>query len=261
MAKPIKAAFFIAVSLMMCLSGCDRAGDSNRGTPSQITVSAAMSMKDAVGKIKRNHPHGSALNLNFGASGALQHQIEQGAPVDVFISAGQKQMDDLQEKGLIDPETRVNLLSNEIVLVSPAGTDAVRDFKDLLKPEVSTIAVADPKVAPAGEYARETLLSIGLWEALQPKIILCKDVRQVLHYVESANVDAGMVFASDAVSAKRARVAAKAKTSQHSQIAYPAAVVSHSREKQAALDFLHYLKGPEAMSVFLEFGFTRCSEK
>ncbi|MEW6172647.1 MAG: molybdate ABC transporter substrate-binding protein [Bacillota bacterium] len=219
-------------------------------------MSCAMSLNDAMKEITAQYPDkGVTVRLNPGASGSLQRQIEQGAPVDLFISAGQKQMDDLEKEGLIDPETRSNLLGNEIALVSFTGGAQIKDFKDLTGPEVKRIAIADPKTAPAGDYARETLTRLGLWEKLQHKIVLGKDVNQVVRYVRHGDVDAGIIFLSDTILGGETISLVKTGTGLHREILYPAAVVSASGHKKAARDFLRFLEGPEASKVFAGHGF------
>ncbi|GAW93892.1 molybdenum ABC transporter periplasmic molybdate-binding protein [Calderihabitans maritimus] len=251
------ALLMTALAGLFYVSGCSRAEKLERGVAKQVTVSAAMSLKDVMEEIKTLYSaQGAAINLNFGASGTLQHQIEQGAPVDIFISAAKKQVDDLDRKGLIDPSTRKNLLGNEVVLITPQAVDLVKDFKDLLKPEVKKIAIGNPEVVPAGKYAQETLVSLNLWNGLQQKLVFAKDVRQVLHYVESEIVDAGIVFFSDAVSSGKVRIAAKASKDLHQEVIYTAVVISYSEEKEAALNFLRYLAGPETAKVFAKYGFT-----
>lgn len=243
-----------ALLALLCSAGCREV--SRREVAQQITVSCAMSLKGAMEEIRAQYPDkGVTVRFNYGASGSLQHQIEQGAPVDLFISAGQKQMDDLAKKGLIDPETRTNLLGNEIALVSFAGAAKIKDFKDLAEPEIKRIAIADPSTSPAGTYARETLTRLGLWKTLQPMIVLGKDVDQVIHYVQQGNVEAGIIFVSDTVYGGKTISIVKTGDGLHRRILYPAAIISAGEHKKAARDFLGFLGGPEASKVFVRHGF------
>src|SRR5579883_2075733 len=162
-----------------------------------LIVSAAASMTDVLQEIAKHfeasHP-GLNIKFNFASSGALQEQIEQGAPVDVFISAAKKQMDALQSKHLIDTTTRKNIISTDLVLITVNGNAVVHSWQDLTSSAVHNIAISDPASVPSGEYTKETLTAMGLWETLYPKFVLGENVRQTLTYVESGNVEAGVVF-------------------------------------------------------------------
>lgn len=257
--KFIASVFLVLVVVL--LGGCGQTGGkTGQGTATQkeITVSAAMSLKDALEQIKGDYTNGHPdikINLNMGASGPLQKQIEEGAPVDLFISAGVKQMDQLAEKGLIDPATRINLLGNELVLITGKDNQAIKDFPDLAGPVVKKIAIGMPETVPVGKYTRETLENLKLWDELQPKLVPAKDVRQVLTYVESNNVDAGFVYRSDALRGKRIKVALTVPDNLHKPILYPAAVLKNARKKDAARDFLNYMASPQGMAVFEKYGF------
>lgn len=143
-----------------------------------MTVSAAVSLKDAFNETadlnaKRN---GTKIHFNYGASGALQKQIESGAPADVFASAGAKQMDDLAAKGLIIPDTRKDFARNSLVLIVPARSAIVSSFSDLANPSVEKVAVGNPKTVPAGQYTEQTLNKLKLLPDFQPKLIFAEDV-------------------------------------------------------------------------------------
>src|SRR5574337_1774230 len=171
----------------------------------ELLVSAAISLKEPLQEIGARFEQGHSgvkVVFNWGASGALQQQIEQGAPVDVYTSAASKQMDDLEAKGLILPGTRHTLAVNMVILITPAAPRLhLVSFKDLTRPEVKLIAIGNPRSVPAGEYARAILTSLGVWDVLQPKLILTENVRQALAYVARGEVDAGLVYATDAQSA------------------------------------------------------------
>lgn len=223
-----------------------------------IQVSAAISLKDALGILKQMYAKkapGVDIQCNFGSSGMLQKQIEEGAPVDLFISSGKKQMDDLAAKGLIAAETRSDLLGNEIVLVvAEEKRGVIRTFADL-SGRARSISIGLPETVPAGKYGKETLVSLKLWGKVEKKVMFAKDVRQVLAYVESGNVDAGLVYRSDAVNMKSAAVAAVAPKGSHSAIVYPMALVKDAGNRVAAKRFLDYLKTPEAARVFSRYHF------
>lgn len=219
-----------------------------------LTVSAAASMKDALGEI--NARYGEAtVSLNLGASGALQRQIEQGAPVDVFVSAATKNMDELAAAELVDRATRRNVAANRLVLVVPLLRSKVNSFSDLNKATVKRFAMGAPDSVPAGKYAEEVLTSLKIYKTVSAKAVLGKDVREVLTQVELGNVDAGIVYATDARTSRQVRIAATAPTKLHLPILYPAAVVSDSKNKAAATAYVRFLSGPVAQKIFKKYGF------
>ncbi len=223
-----------------------------------VVVSAAISLKDALDELGRtyeqSHP-GTKIVFNYAGSGTLQHQIEQGAPVDIFFSAAETQMDALQSQGLIAADTRRTVVSNELVLIVPAGSGTVRSFQDLARPDVKIIALGEPGTVPAGMYARQTLEHLGLASVTEKKAVYAKDVRQVLAYVETGNADAGIVYRTDARISSRVRIAATAPAASHQPILYPAAIVKDSANPAVAREFLEFLGGPEARAVFATYGF------
>jgi len=224
----------------------------------ELTVSAAISLKDALDEIRASyiakHP-GVALAMNYGASGTLELQIEQGAPVDIFLSASPKQMDDLQTKGLLAESSRRDLLSNEIVLVVPKASSGVASFQDLLKPGVKHVALGEPASVPAGQYAQQVLTKMGIAEAVNAKAVFAKDVRQVLTYVENGDADAGIVYSTDAIASGKVRVAAQAPKDSHAPVIYCVGVMKGSKNAPAATDFEAYLSGAQARAIFQKYGF------
>lgn len=251
------------------LYGCGSAPQKTAEKPAQpaaaeLTISAAVSLKDALSDIQKNyqtkHPN-VKLVFNLGASGSLQKQIEQGAPADVFISAAPKQMNELQEKNLIDKATLKNLVENKLVVVVPNNTSlSIAAYDDLAGENVKRIAIGEPKVVPAGQYAAEALNKLSLWEKVQDKIVYAKDVRTVLTYAETGNVDAGIVYKTDAASSNKVKIAATAPAGSHQPIIYPAAVIATTKNPQEAAAFLAYLVEPESRAVFEKYGFTMISQ-
>jgi molybdate transport system substrate-binding protein len=223
-----------------------------------LTISAASSMTDAMNTIQKlyqaDHPN-VILTMNYASSGTLEQQIEQGAPADIFISAADKQMDMLEKKGLVLEGTRRILAQNHLVLIVPKGSTAVTGFADLTKSAVKFVAIGEPSSVPAGQYAQETLTKMGLWNQVQSKLVMGKDVRTVLTYVESKNADAGLVYSTDALTSTSVRVVATAPEDSHSPIVYPIAVISASKNQTAAKAFEAYLSGAFATAVFRSFGF------
>lgn len=221
-----------------------------------LTVSAAASLREAMTDVaavyQAEHPEVRIRN-NFAASGVLQRQIERGAGADLFVSAGERQMDALAAQGLIDGDTRRVFARNELVLVVPrSAPGAVRSFADLAG--VGRVAIGDPAFVPAGEYARQTLRSLGLWNAVKGRAVLGQNVRQVLTYVERGETDAGLVYRTDAATA-RVRVVAAAPPASHRPIVYPAAVVAGSEHPAEARRYLEFLAGPAARRVLRGRGF------
>ena len=225
----------------------------------EINVSAALGLKEALLDIQKNyeaaHPNVKIV-YNLAAAGALQAQIEQGAPADVFISAAVKQMDELQKKNLIKTETRKNLVGNQLVLVVPQGsTLKLKDFKDLAQPVVQHFGLGAPETVPAGVYGIEVLKSLGVWDAVKAKAVLGKDVRTLLVYAETGNAEASIVFSTVAATSNKVKVVAAAPPGSHSPIIFPGAVLANSKQLKAAEAFLNYLSSPEGMKVFEKYGF------
>jgi molybdate transport system substrate-binding protein len=224
-----------------------------------ILVSAAASLKDALEEIKPGFEkaHGNIkVNYNFGASGALQQQITQGAPADVFLSAATKQMDALAKAGLIDRSTRRNLLTNRLVLIVPKNyTLKISDFRSLTNSNVKRIAVGEPRSVPVGQYSEEVLKNLGILEQIRPKLVFANSVRNVLAAVETGNADAGIVYITDAKISDRIKVVATAANNLHSPIIYPIAVIKASKNPQAAKTFAQYLTSAAAKNIFEKFGF------
>ncbi len=229
----------------------------------ELTVSAAASLKDALTQIARDYGRAQpnvALHFNFGASGTLQSQIEQGAPVDVFIAASDKNMNDLASQNLIDATTRREIAGNRLVLIVPQsstrnGANAIRSFRDLARPSVAHVAIGAPSSVPAGKYAQQVLTKIGVWNQVFPKAVQGKDVREVLAQVALGNVEAGIVYGSDAAISNQVRVVAVAPETFHSPIRYPAAVVRDTENPVAAKNFVLFLTGAQAKAVFRKLKF------
>ena len=223
-----------------------------------LTVSAAISLSNALQEIKslyqRSKPNVN-ISYNFGASGALQQQIEQGAPVDVFFSAAAKQMNGLQQKNLLVPGTRKNLLTNRLVLITPKNGAALYSFNGLTSSQVRRIAIGEPKSVPAGQYAQEVLTNLKILNAVKPKLVYGNNVRQVLTYVATGNADAGLVYLTDAKQSNAVTISAIASTSLHSPIVYPVAVLKDSKNVAVARDFVQFLSGSQAETVFQRYGF------
>ena len=225
----------------------------------EILVSAAISLKDAfneLGVIYQKET-GIRVRFNLGASGLLQKQIEAGAPVDVYASAGVRQMDTLQDAGLIIEETRFNFVRNSLVLiVSSRSTLALDSFTDLLDPGISRLAIGNPKTVPAGQYAQQALKNMQLWHRLESRLVPAENVRQVLDYVTREEVDAGIVYASDVpVSRGKAVIAASAPEDSHDPILYPIAVIRGAGSPADARKFIDLALSSSGQTVMGKYGF------
>ena len=229
-----------------------------------LTVSVAASVQEAMEAVQAAYRAEAPLvsiTYNVGASGSLAQQIAQGAPVDVFLSASPQWMDHLATNGQIVARTRQDLLLNSLVVIVPAGTATVTDWQELRGDRVAKLSIGEPNSVPAGRYAKETLSALQLFEPLQPKLVFSKTVRQVLAYVETGNVDAGLVYATDAKLSPRVQVVATAPTDSHSPIVYPVAVVAGSRQREAAQAFVEFLSSQRAIAIFEQYGFAMAKYK
>jgi len=257
--KLLSLGLVLIVLTTVAIAGCGGGeGQARAGAePVNLTIAAAASLQDAAGELKTIYEQqqaGVKITYNFASSGTLQKQIEEGAPADLFISAGKSQMDALAEKGLIVDASRRDLLGNELVLIT--GKDgSLSGFEGLTDAGVAKIAVGTPETVPAGKYAQEALTHLGLWDKIESKLVLAKDVRQVLTYVETSNADAGLVYRSDTMGSDRIKIVAAAPADSHKPIVYPMAVIKGSKYQKEAEDFAGFLQGAEAARVFEKYGF------
>ncbi|HXX19366.1 MAG TPA: molybdate ABC transporter substrate-binding protein [Candidatus Acidoferrum sp.] len=256
-------ATLLSLSLLVLLTPLSLVGGPPQTAKVEITVSAAISLKNALDDVKQAYAvesPGVSIATNYGASGTLQLQIEQGAPVDVFISAAPKQMDALETKGLLLEGTRKDLLRNEVVLIVPKDSaTGISSFQDLTQPSVKQIALGEPTTVPAGQYAKEVLTNLGIYDTVSAKAVLAKDVRQVLTYVETGNVDAGIVYATDALASSKVKVVAQAPENSHTPVLYPVAVIKDSKNPLAAKQFATFLSSRAAAGIFQKYGFSLAS--
>jgi molybdate transport system substrate-binding protein len=228
-----------------------------------LNILAATSLTPALKEINglyvRWNPN-VTITPNFASSGTLQTQIENGAPADVFIAAAATQMDKLQLKDRLVVDTRRDLLNNRLVLIIPGdSTLDLTSFNDVALDKVQRLAIGDPKSVPAGTYAQQAFDLLGIAAQVQSKVVLGADARQVLTYVESGNVEAGIVYATDAMTSNKVKVVASAPAGINANVVYPAAVIKGSRNQEAAGDYLNFLFGSQARTVFERYGFTLVS--
>lgn len=247
---------------ILFFSGCsqNKSGQSSSSSaPAGITVAAAASLTDVTKEIATDYKKAQpnvTLTFTYGSSGALQTQIEQGAPVDVFMSAATKQMDALDKENLIDTGTRKNLLENKLVLITPKNsTLGIKSFSDVSGDKVKTVALGDPKSVPAGQYAQQVFTTLNSWDQIKAKANLGTDVRQVLSWVESGNADCGVVYATDAATSKNITVVCEAPSGSCDPVIYPVAVLKSSKQAAASESFIKYLQTKRAAAIFEKYGF------
>lgn len=246
--------FTLLVLIPVLASGCSGGGQAEK----TVNVSAAVSLKDVLGEITEAFTQkkpGVRLSFNYASSGTIQQQIEQGAPVDLFISAGKKQMDDLLNQGLVGtPQT---IAGNDLVLVIPSGSSkTINSLQELKSTWFQKIAMGNPAAVPAGKYALEALKKEGVLNNISPRLVLAKDVRQVLIYVETGNAEAGFVYRTDALKSGKVKVGLAVPPDFHSPVVYLAAVVKRAQNGDEAGRFLEFLKTAEARQIFKKYGFT-----
>ena len=229
------------------------------GEPQPLTVSAASSLKAAFTDLGAafDAANNAKTVFNFDASGTLQKQIEAGATVDIFAAAAMKQVNALVEGGFADQTSVTVFASNEILLAVPAAsTLGLTSFEDLTKPEVKKVAYGDPASAPHGVYAEEAMTTLGIFDQVKPKVIYTKNASQTLTYVTGGEVDAGIMFATDAIAGgSDVKVVATCDPGWHSEIVYPAAVVSSSTNKELAQEFIDFLMNDEGQAILQGYGF------
>ncbi len=248
--------FIITVVTAVCL--WISTGLSHAET-SAITVSAAISLKNAFEEIGRlfEAKQGAKVTFNFGASGDLMKQIAGGAPVDVFASAAQKDMDDADKQGLLVSATRADIAANSIVLIVPAGAKtSPKSFEGLVAADMKKIAIGNPKTVPAGRYAEEVFNYYKLLPAIKDRCVFTENVRQVLDYVARGEVDAGVVYATDAAArTKETKIVAVAPETSHKPAIYPIAVVKGATSETLAKAFISLVLSPEGRKILQKYGF------
>lgn len=244
--------FYLKVLVMFVIGSLIFAGE--------LTISAAASLKDVMGEIEKVYETDykeMKLTLNYGGSGSLQQQIENGAPVDIFISAALKQVESLDKKNLLYPNSQINLLKNDVVLIIPKNSKAnIKDFFGLGDEKIKKIGIGEPKSVPVGQYSMEIFKKLDIQKMIESKLIYAKDVRAVLTWVETENVDAGIVYKTDAVLSEKIKIIGNAPKDSHSPVIYPAAIIKDSKSIPEAKKFIEFLKGKKAKDIFVKYGFT-----
>ena len=247
----------VILSFVFSLAGCSTEQKVVENED-KILVAAAASLNKCVGDeliplFNEKYPN-VTVYATYDSSGKLQTQIEEGAEVDVFMSAAMKQMNALNDKGLMDKDSVVQLLENKIVLIVPRNSDKeINSFDDILKSDM--IAVGDPESVPAGQYAKEALENLGMWDEVSSKSSFGTNVTEVLNWIAEGSAEAGIVYATDAASNDNVKVVAEAPEGSVSKVIYPAGIVQASANQESAKLFIEFLKSREAMEVFEKYGF------
>ena len=264
--KKFNLLFFTLMLFVLTLSGCSTKEQTKKPEDQkqaasekkvELTVSAAASLQEALTDIKadfeKEHPN-VTLNFNFGASGALQQQISQGAPVDLFFSAAEDKFQKLVQEGLIEKKNGIDLVGNDLVLVIPKDSKKeMKTFEDITKAD--KVSIGTPESVPAGQYGKETLEKLNVWKSVEGNVVYGKDVRQVLTYVETNNVDAGIVYKTDALTSQKVKIVATAVENTHDPIIYPVGVIKNSTHPKEAQLFYDYLQNDQSMKTLEKYGF------
>lgn len=237
--------------------GCSSSSQENSET--ELLISAAASMTDVLKEISEAYSLVEPdVNLiyTFGGSGALQTQIEEGAPADIFISAAQKQMTALEEGGHILSETKKTLLVNKVVLIAPVNSEiTISFFEELSRDDIKKLGLGDPSSVPVGQYSEEIFKSLSILDEVKEKSIYGSDVRTVLTWVESGEVDLGVVYSTDAIGSNKVKIVAEAPIGSHEEVSYPVAVIKDSKNIEEAKKLLDYLSSDKAAKIFEKYGF------
>jgi len=224
----------------------------------EVDVFAAASLTDALKEIAATYEKGGGDHIvfNFAASNTLEMQIKAGAPADLFFSADEAKMDALETAGLIVKESRKDLLSNTLVIIVPGtSTLTLASTAQLTDPKFAKIALGQPQSVPAGIYAKAYLQKLGLWDQVSARAIPMESVRAALAAVETGNVDAGIVYKTDALHSTKVKIAFEVPAAEGPAIAYPAALVLDAKHAAAAKKFLAYLSEPDSLKTFAKYGF------
>jgi len=255
----------IATCLLMALAGCLGKEESSSQIPAdtkpvEILVSAASSMTESLTKIAEDYKKVAPdvrITYNFAASGVLQTQIEEGAPADIFFSASTKQMSALEEKDLTIKTSRKDLLNNEVVLIAPNDSKLdINTFEDCATDKVSMIALGNPDSVPVGQYSQDIFTTLNIWDKVSAKTNFATNVKEVLTWVETGNVDCGVVYKTDANTSDKIKVICSAPEDSHKAVIYPIAILKSSKNADRALAFIDYLSTEEAQKVFVNYGFS-----
>ncbi len=252
MRSSVRTIAIVALGLAFACAGTTSANDS------EARIYAAASLTDVVAEIaKLFEPiRGSRVIPSYGASSTLAQQIREGAPPGVFISASKEWVDKLEEWGMTEPDTRVDLAGNSLVVIVPKDAkDVPATLQDLTDAKYARISLADPVAVPAGKYAKAALQKSGVFESLKGRVVAAQDVRTALSYVERGEAPVGIVYATDAAASSKVHVAFHVPADLHPKIVYPMILVKGANRR--AKELHAFLRTPEAWAIFEKAGFNK----
>lgn len=256
----MKKIIFVFFLISYLFVSCNQSNNTQSNSENkEIYVLAAASLTDVLTELANNYKQKTSTEIifSFASSGALQAQIEASAPADIFFSAAQKQMNALEEKGLIDSETRKDLLENKVVLISPKNSNLnIKSFTDITNSNVKKLGLGEPKSVPVGQYSEEILSNLSILDIAKEKAVYGSDVRNVLDWVETAEVDCGIVYATDAKIAKNINIIAEAPEGTNKKVIYPISIIKSSQNKEEAKKFIEYISTEKSKEIFQNYGFT-----
>lgn len=256
----MKKIIFVFFLISYLFVSCNQSNNTQSNSENkEIYVLAAASLTDVLTELANNYKQKTSTEIifSFASSGALQAQIEASAPADIFFSAAQKQMNALEEKGLVDSETRKDLLENKVVLISPKNSNLnIKSFTDITNSNVKKLGLGEPKSVPVGQYSEEILSNLSILDIAKEKAVYGSDVRNVLDWVETAEVDCGIVYATDAKIAKNINIIAEAPEGTHKKVIYPISIIKSSQNKEEAKKFIEYISTDKSKEIFQNYGFT-----
>lgn len=262
MRKTKAVSYFLILCVVIVIGGCGRKTETKE-EKTELHILAAASLTDVLTEaagIYQKEETNVELIFDFDSSGTLKTQIEQGAPADVFISASERQMKELDEAGLMKRSSIVKLLENRVVLIKASESDLdIHSFEEAAEDKVSMVAIGNADV-PVGQYTEEIYRKLGLWQQICTKANWAANVRQVLDWVASGNVDCGIVYATDAMVEEKAVVVCEAPEGACERVIYPAGAVQAGGHPEEAEAFLRYLKTKEMKALFEKYGFTNYEE-
>jgi molybdate transport system substrate-binding protein len=226
--------------------------------PIKLTISSGAGLRNVMEAVQQAYAKQApnvTINYNFAASGMLRRQIEQGAPVDIALLASQEDMDALQTQNLLLEGTRRNLLTSEVVLIVPKNSTGISTFLDLTSQNIKRIAIGEPRTVPLGKYAEEVFKYFGIRDQVQSKLVYARSALEIMSYVESGNVDAGIAHDTNARQSNQVRIVAIAPPASHTPAIYPIAVLKNSRNLNAARAFLQFLSSGQVKAIFQQYGY------
>lgn len=248
--------FCLLICTILIFTGCK---NKNNGKL-EINISVASSLKDAMREIKSEYEkinNDVELVINYGGSGSLKQQILQGAPCDLFISASIDEIDVLNKRGNIEPNSIKNLLTNQLVAIVPSNSN-IDKLDDIIKDSVKTIGVGYPESVPVGKYTYEMLESTSLKNHVENKLVYAKDVKEVLSWVQLENVDVGFVYLTDTIKNNKVKIVEKIDSTKHSKIIYPMAIIKQSKNIEEVIEIQEFLLNETSKDIFEKYGYEQC---